>query len=98
MKNKEPKTSSGRRDFLQAGSMALLGLAMPETLAAAPAATESLAMLGGAKAVSIPAYRIEDLTSWPRYGDKEKEALHRLIDTNKYYEELPLFEKEWQEY
>ena len=98
MKKKEQKTSRDRRDFLQAGSMALLGLAMPETLTAAPAATESLAMLGGAKAVTIPSYKIEDLTYWPRYGDKEKEALHRLIDTGKFYEELPVFEKEWQEY
>lgn len=92
----EPKED--RRNFLQAGGMALLGLAMPETLAAKPRATESLAMLGGAKAVNVPADRIEALTRWPRYGQAEKDALHRLIDTNKYYEELPLFEKEWQEY
>ncbi len=100
MKNKDTqeKTHSGRRDFLQTGSMALLGLAMPKVAAAAPRATESLAMMGGAKAVSYPTDKSKALTSWPRYGQKEKDALHRLIDTNKFYEELPLFEKEWQEY
>jgi dTDP-4-amino-4,6-dideoxygalactose transaminase len=100
MKGKESKpiTGKGRRDFLQAGGMGLLGLAMPGAVSATPRASESLALLGGAKAVSIPSYKVDDLTAWPRYGQKEKEALHRLIDTDKFYEELPLFEKEWQEY
>ena len=98
MEKKEPKPSEGRRSFLQAGGMTLLGLAMPRALAAQPRATESLALLGGSKAVSIPEDKIDALRSWPRYGQKEKDALHRLIDTNKFYEELPLFEKEWQEY
>ena len=94
----EGKSSEGRRNFLQAGGMALLGLAMPETLAAQPRAAESLALLGGPKTVNFPADKLEALTRWPRYGQTEKDALHRLIDTNKFYEELPLFEKEWQEY
>ena len=98
MKKQEGKPNGDRRDFLQAGSMALFGLAMPKTAVASPRATESLAMLGGAKTVTIPDYKAEDLTYWPRYGDKEKEALHRLIDSDKFYEELTLFEKEWQEY
>ena len=92
------KTGKDRRDFLQASSMAFLGLAMPKAAAAAPRATESLAMLGGAKSVSFPNDKFKALTSWPRYGQKEKDVLHRLIDTNQFYEELPLFEKEWQEY
>jgi len=98
MKNQDAKPESDRRDFLQAGGMALLGLAMPKTVAAAPRATESLAMLGGAKAVTIPDDRVHSLTYWPRYGEKEKEILHQLLDSDKFYEELPLFEKEWQEY
>jgi len=97
------KKGKDRRNFLQAGSMALLGLAMPNGAAAAPRAatpraTESLALLGGGKTVTFPDDKFKALTSWPRYGQKEKDALHRLIDTNKFYEELPLFEKEWQEY
>ena len=54
MDRKEAKPSAGRRNFLQAGGMTLLGLAMPRTLAAQPGATESLALLGGAKAVNFP--------------------------------------------
>jgi len=94
----EEKLSEGRRNFLQTGGMALLGLAMPEALAAKPRAIESLALLGGPRAVNFPDDRLDALTRWPRYGQKEKDALHRLIDTDKLYEELPLFEKEWQEY
>ena len=87
-----------RRTFLQTSSMALLALAVPGTVAARPHPTESLAMLGGPKAVSFPSDKFEALTRWPRYGQAEKDALHRLIDNDKFYEELPLFEKEWQEY
>ena len=94
----EGKTQEGRRNFLQAGGMALLGLAMPEALAAPPRTSESLALLGGSKTVNFPADKLETLTRWPRYGQAEKDALHRLIDNDKFYEELPLFEKEWQEY
>jgi len=92
------KTKEGRRNFLQASGMALLSLAMPEAVSAKPQAGESLAMSGGPKAVSFPEDKLEALTRWPRYGQAEKDALHRLIDTDKFYEELPLFEKEWQEY
>ena len=51
MENKEfeEKPSEGRRNFLQAGGMALLGLAMPEAMSAKPRATESLAVSGGRK-------------------------------------------------
>ena len=94
----EAKPSEGRRNFLQAGGMALLGMAVPEALAAKPRATESLAMSGGPATVHFPADKLEELTRWPRFGQAEKDALHRLIDTDKFYEELPLFEKEWQDY
>ncbi|MGA3327504.1 MAG: DegT/DnrJ/EryC1/StrS family aminotransferase [Terriglobia bacterium] len=94
----DEKSKEGRRNFLQAGGMALLGLAMPDTLGAKPRAGESLALSGGPKTVNFPKDKLEALTRWPRYGQAEKDALHRLIDTNKFYEELPLFEKEWQAY
>ena len=48
-KENAEKPNEGRRNFLQAGSAALLGLAMPEALAAQARATESLAMFGGAE-------------------------------------------------
>lgn len=97
-KEAQSETRSDRRSFLQAGSMALFGLAMPKPVSATPPARGSLALWGGAKTVSYPDDKLEALTRWPRYGEKDKEALHRLIDTDKFYEELPLFEKEWQEY
>lgn len=94
----EAKSGESRRTFLQAGGMALLSLAVPEALPAQPRMTESLAMLGGPKTVNVPEFKVEALTSWPRYGEAEKDALHRMIETDAFYEELPLFEKEWQEY
>ncbi len=97
-KETEGTPTESRRNFLQAGGMALLGLAMPESLPAKPRPSESLALSGGPKAVSFPKDKLEALTIWPRYGQPEKDALHRLIDTDKFYEELPLFEKEWQAY
>ncbi len=59
---------------------------------------ETLALQGGAKAVTFPAAEHAALTRWPRYGPAEKQALHALIDSGKFYDELPLFEKEWKEY
>jgi dTDP-4-amino-4,6-dideoxygalactose transaminase len=92
------KANEGRRSFLQASSAALLGLTMPEALSAHARATEPLALFGGAKAVNFPEDKYQELTRWPRYGQAEKDALHRLIDSNGFYSELPLFEAEWKEY
>jgi dTDP-4-amino-4,6-dideoxygalactose transaminase len=98
VKETDKRTSqTTRRTFLQAGSMVFLGLTMP---ACKPAAgvRESLALSGGSKTVDFPAAKLDALTRWPRYGSDEKKALHDLIDSNKFYEELPAFEKEWKEY
>ena len=57
-----------------------------------------LAIDGGPKTVTFPANKHAAVTRWPRYGPAEKQALHALIDSNKFYEELPLLEKEWKEY
>jgi perosamine synthetase len=48
--------------------------------------------------VVYPAGRHTYVTKWPRYGDAEKKALHEIIDSGKFYDELPLFEKDWQAY
>ena len=55
-------------------------------------------MAGGEKTVTYPKDQFAALTKWPRYGDAEKQALCALLDNNKFYEELPAFEKEWQDY
>lgn len=82
-----------RRSFLKTGTAAAAGLT-----AAHIATRETLAAEGGAKTVTVAPQRIAALTRWPRYGAAEKNRLHELLDSNKFYEELSLFEKEWQDY
>ena len=91
------KSSTTRRTFLQTGSMAVLGMTLPGH-AAASAPTETLAISGGPKTVTFPKDKLDAMTRWPRYGEAEKRALHALIDNNKFYDELPAFEKEWKDY
>ncbi len=85
-----------RRSFVQAGGVALAGLGAGAAAFGAP--TETLAVSGGPKTVTVPAARQNALSRWPRYGAAEKKALHDLIDNNQFYAELPQFEKEWKEY
>jgi perosamine synthetase len=85
-----------RRNFIRTSSTLVAGLAAGRTAGAAR--TETLAINGGPKAVTLPASALAALTRWPRYGDAEKKRLHALIDSNKFYDELPLFEKEWKDY
>ncbi len=78
-----------RRSFLTAAG----------TVAAARGAfQETLALNGGPKSVTYSPARASALSKWPRYGAAEKKVLHDLIDTGKFYDELPAFEKEWQAY
>jgi dTDP-4-amino-4,6-dideoxygalactose transaminase len=83
-----------RRTFL-AATTAVAG-ALP-AVGAAPR-REALALDGGSKAVTVPDRELDRLTRWPRYGEAEKAALRRLIDSNSYYPELARFEAEWQSY
>ena len=82
-----------RRSFVRYGAAAA-----GTGLAARALSTEPLALNGGPKAVTYADNRHTYVTRWPRYGAAEKQALHDLIDSGKFYQELPLFEKEWQEY
>jgi perosamine synthetase len=86
-----------RRTFLKSSTVMVAGLSVADYGFAAPKG-ETLAMAGGEKAVNIPKDEFAALTKWPRYGDAEKKAVCALLDNNKYYEELPAFEKEWKEY
>ncbi len=99
MKSHETKDSSQytRRTFLKTSGVAVAGLAAAD-YAFAASKTETLAASGGAKTVTFPEAEHTALTRWPRYGEPEKKAVCDLLDNNKFYEELPLFEKEWQEY
>jgi perosamine synthetase len=75
-----------------------LASATAATVNFAAAKTESLAVSGGPKAVTFPLKEHEALVDWPRYGVEEKTRVCELIDTNKFYEELPVLEKEWKDY
>jgi dTDP-4-amino-4,6-dideoxygalactose transaminase len=86
-----------RRTFLKSSTAAVAGLAVAAP-AFAQGSRETLAVAGGAKAVDCPAARFSALTKWPRYGEAEKQAVWSLLENNRYYQELPLFEKEWQTY
>ncbi|MEX2262801.1 MAG: DegT/DnrJ/EryC1/StrS family aminotransferase [Bryobacteraceae bacterium] len=86
--------ASTRRNFLQTGAAAA-GVAVP---ALASPARGTLALSGGSKAVTYPSDRHAWLTRWPRYGAEEKKALIEMIESNQFYQELPIFEKEWQAY
>jgi len=94
MGNHETGSTETRRSFVRTGAASMAGLGLSGRAFAAPA--EALALNGGPKAVRFPANRFRELTAWPRYGQEEKDALIGLINSGKYYEELPLFEKEWQ--
>jgi dTDP-4-amino-4,6-dideoxygalactose transaminase len=83
-----------RRTFLKASSAAVVATGV----ATASSRTEQLAITGGPKSVSFPSRQVTALSRWPRYGAEEKKALQEMIDSGKFYDELPLFEKEWQAY
>jgi dTDP-4-amino-4,6-dideoxygalactose transaminase len=80
-----------RRGFVRAATVAGLG-------AAAARPRETLAINGGPKAVNLPAGRIDAITKWPRYGSGEKQAVLDLLESNRYYQEIPLLETELREY
>ncbi len=75
---------NSRRTFAAAAAIA----------AARPLRAETLAVDGGAKAVSFDPARHSALTKWPNYGNDEKQAVLDLMDSNRYYQEIPLLEKD----
>jgi perosamine synthetase len=95
--NEDNSNQYSRRAFLKTGAVAATGLSM-SAYSRAASQTETLAISGGAKAVTVPSAKIEQLVRWPRYGDAEKKAIGDLIDSNNFYAELPAFEREWQDY
>jgi dTDP-4-amino-4,6-dideoxygalactose transaminase len=92
-------TNSGdesRRSFLRQASAA--GGATLACAGIAASKTESLALNGGPKAVTMPQDRQSALTKWPRYGAEEKQAIAELLDNNRFYDEIPLLEQETAKY
>ena len=83
-----PNTSNDktRRGFVKASAVAAAGAGVAAAVSARAArVNETLALSGGPKTVTFPADRHTAITRWPRYGPAEKQALHAMIDSNKYY-------------
>lgn len=87
-------TGANRRRFFETGGAAIAAAAA----ATAQAGTTRLAVSGGPKSVTYPDRRVDALTRWPRYAADEKRALHEMIDSGEFYQEIPKFEKDWQDY
>ena len=97
MNTPHPQNALTRRRFLATGGTAMAALAAAPS-PGAQTATETLAVAGGPKTVTFPAKEFAALTRWPRYGEAEKEALCAMLDSNRFYDQLPAFEKEWKDY
>ena len=91
------KTARTRRSFVQTAGVAVASLGMTRSSLVGQS-RETLALNGGSKSVTFPADKQQAIFRWPRYGQVEKKALHDLIDSGKFYDELPQFEKEWKAY
>lgn len=91
------KSLQTRRSFVRATGAAMASLPITRSSLIGDQ-RETLAVQGGPKSVTFPRDRQKMISRWPRYGAAEKKVLHDLIDSGKFYEELPLFEKEWKEY
>jgi dTDP-4-amino-4,6-dideoxygalactose transaminase len=97
MSNPDTNAGFSRREFLKTSSAVVAGATLATPLFAQPK-TETLAISGGAKTVTVPEKSQTALMRWPRYAEEEKKAICDVLDSNKFYEELPAFEKEWKEY
>src|SRR4030095_14381658 len=87
--------SMERRSLLQGAAVGMIGLNAGK---AAPRKVESLAIHSGPKAVTTSAEAHASATKWPRYGAAEKQYLSELLESNKFYEEIPLLESETRAY
>jgi perosamine synthetase len=85
-----------RRAFLQVGSAAVAGLTVAPLFAAPKA--DTLAISGGAKAVTVSDPEQHALFHWPRYGEAEKKAVCAVLDGGEIYRPLKLLEQEWKAY
>ena len=96
----EPRFASDRREFLKTAGAAAAGFylaggisrATAQDAAPAAATAETLALNGGAKAVTAPS-----ATRWPIYGKEEEEAVVALL-RNVDYGPIEQFEKAWGEF
>jgi dTDP-4-amino-4,6-dideoxygalactose transaminase len=85
-----------RRSLVQ--GLATAGVVGLAATARAARKLESLAINSGPKAVTASGDVQSSLTKWPRYGSDEKQYLGELLESNKFYEEIPLLENETKAY
>jgi perosamine synthetase len=91
------KAVTTRRSFVRTGAAGLAAAGVTDA-AFSRRAPETLALDGGAKSVTVPPDRQAELTKWPRYGTEEKKALLEMLESNKFYEEIPLLENELKDH
>ncbi len=93
------ESRDGRRQFLKSAGGAAAGLYLAGTGSRAGAATETLALHGGPKAVTTP---LEAFTRWPRFGDEEEKDVVEYLRNPDYffgtYGPIVEFEKAWAEF
>lgn len=82
-----------RRSFIKASTATMAGPVTASSEHPRPK-VEALALDGGPRAVTIPASRHARITKWPRYGEEEKKAVLDLLESNKFYQEIPRLEEE----
>lgn len=85
-----------RRSLVQ--GLAAAGVVGLAATARAARKLESLAINSGPKAVTASGDIQSSLTKWPRYGSDERQYLGELLESNKFYEEIPLLENETKAY
>jgi perosamine synthetase len=79
-----------RRSFVRTGAAAIAGAGLT--------ATETLALDGGSPAVTVPAERQAELSRWPRYGHEEKQAVLAMLESQRFYQEIPILEQELKDH
>jgi len=92
----DPKQQGTRRAFLKSTGAVAAGFTLAG-LSPLRAAQETLAVQGGAKAITYPDDKHDQASRWPLYRQAEEEAVLKLI-RNPSYEPIGLLERDWKTY
>lgn len=95
-KMNDQKSQCTRRAFLKSTGAFAAGLALAGRPTAG-GAKETLAVLGGPKAVTYPGSKHSEAYRWPLYGAEEEKAVLAVV-RNPGYGPIAAFEKDWKEY
>jgi len=91
------KSRTTRRTFLKSTGVLAAGLSAATVSTAKGAKVESLALSGGAKAVTYPTADHREASRWPLYGEEEEKTILELIRKPS-YSPIAALEKDWQEF